>query len=68
MNHEEISDIVELQAKLFAKAPDIDKILVLCTFKDRPTISMDNGLTVAEANLLIDQFKKWLLDCLAKET
>lgn len=66
MNHEEISDIVELQAKLFAKAPDIDKILVLCTFKDGPTISMDNGLTAAEANLLVDQFKKWLLDCLAK--
>jgi hypothetical protein len=66
VNHEEISDLTELQATLFSKAPEIDKILVLCTFKNEAPLSIDNGLTVAEANLLVCQFQHWLMDCLAK--
>lgn len=69
MDHEEVSDLVELQARLFAKAPEIDEILVLYTLKDGGKgYSLDNGLTVAQANFLIDKFKFWLFSCMTKGT
>jgi len=68
MNHEQIDKVVDLAANLAGKADDIDEVLVIYIRKsDGKGFSLDNGLTVAQANFLVDKFKTWMFSCMAKE-
>jgi hypothetical protein len=68
MNHEQIDSIVDLAATVAANADDIEEVFVIYTLKSTGRgYSLDNGLTVAQANFLVDKFKFWLFSCIAKE-
>lgn len=68
MRSEQIDSVVDLAATLASKADDIDEVMVLYTLKsDGKGYSLDNGMTVAQANFLVDKFKMWLFSCMAKE-
>ena len=68
MQSEKIDSIVDLAATLASRAEDIDEVLVVYTLKSDGTgHSIDNSLTVSQANWLIDKFKHWLFSCMAKE-
>lgn len=68
MNHEQIDKVVDLAANIAGKADDIDEVLVIYIRKsDGKGFSLDNGLTVAQANFLVDKFKTWMFSCMAKE-
>lgn len=68
MDHEQIDKVVDLAANLAGKADDIEEVLVIYIQKsDGKGYSLDNGLTVAQANFLVDKFHHWLFSCMAKE-
>jgi hypothetical protein len=68
MNSDHIESIIDLAADLAGKADDIEEVLILYTRKsDGTEWSMDNCLTVAQANFLVDKFKHWLFRCMEKE-
>jgi hypothetical protein len=68
MKSEQIDSIVDLAATLASKADEIEEVMVLYTLKsDGKGYSLDNGMTVAQANFLVDKFKHWLFQCMAKE-
>lgn len=49
------------------KQGDIGKILILYETKDGKRLaSLDNELTPAEVNLMVDTFKSWLIECLRR--
>lgn len=67
MNHEQIDSIVDIAATIATKADDIEEIFILYTKRSTgEALSLDNGLTVAQANFLVDKFKFWLFQCMAK--
>lgn len=68
MQSEQIDSVVDLAATIASKADDIDDVMVLYTLKsDGKGYSLDNGMTVAQANFLVDKFKHWLFQCMTKE-
>jgi hypothetical protein len=68
MQSEQIESIVDLAATIASKADDIEEVMVLYTLKsDGKGYSLDSGMTVAQANFLVDKFKHWLFSCMAKE-
>lgn len=68
MESEKVSSIVDLAATLATRADDIDELLVIYTAKsDGKGRWMDNGLTISQANFLVDKFKHWIFQCMAKE-
>ena len=68
MESEKAANIVELAATLASRAEEFDEVLVVYTRKDNGEGgSIDNGLTVSQANFLVDKFKMWLFQCIAKE-
>jgi len=68
MDHEQIDSIVDIAATIASKADDIEEVLVIYVRKsDGKGYSLDNGLTVAQANFLVDKWKTWLFSCMAKE-
>lgn len=68
MDHEQIDKVVDLAANIAGKADDIDQMLVIYIRKsDGKGGSLDNGLTVGQANFLVDKFKHWMFGCMAKE-
>ena len=68
MNSDHIESIIGLAADLAGKADDIEEVLILYTRKSDGTGgSMDNCLTVAQANFLVDKFKHWMFRCMEKE-
>ena len=68
MESEKAANIVELAATLASRAEEFDEVLVVYTRKDNGEGgSIDNGLTVSQANFLMDKFKMWLFQCIAKE-
>ena len=68
MQSEQIDSVVDLAATIASKADDIEEVMVLYTLKsDGKGYSLDNGMTVAQANFLVDKFKTWLFSCMAKE-
>ena len=68
MQSEQIESIVDLAATIASKADDIEEVMVLYTLKsDGKGHSLDNGMTVAQANFLVDKFKFWLFTCIAEE-
>jgi hypothetical protein len=68
MESEQVDTVVELAAAIAGKADDIEEVMVLYTLKSTGKgYSLDNGMTVAQANFLVDKFKHWLFQCMAKE-
>jgi hypothetical protein len=68
MESEKVTSIVDLAATLATRAEDVDEVLIIYTTKSKGEgHSMDNGLTVSQANFLVDKFKHWLFQCMAKE-
>jgi len=68
MQSEQIDSVVDLAATIASKADDIEEVMVLYTLKsDGKSYSLDNGMTVAQANFLVDKFKTWLFSCMAKD-
>ena len=68
MQSEQIESIIDLAATIASRADDIDEVMVLYTLKSTGKgHSLDNGMTVAQANFLVDKFKTWLFSCMAKE-
>lgn len=68
MQSEQIEKVVDLAATIASRADDIDEVMVLYTRKsDGRGYSLDNGMTVAQANFLVDKFKFWLFSCMVKE-
>ena len=68
MNSEQIEKVVDLAATLASRADDVDEVMVLYTLKSTGKgYSLDNGMSVAQANFLVDKFKNWLFSCMAKE-
>jgi len=65
---EQIDSIVDLAATIASKADDIEEVMVLYTLKSTGKgYSLDNGMTVAQANFLVDKFKHWIFSCMVKE-
>lgn len=68
MESEKAANIVDLAATLASRAEEFDEVLVIYTRKDNGEGgSIDNSLTVSQANFLVDKFKHWLFQCIAKE-
>lgn len=68
MRSEQIESIVDLAATVASKADDIEEVMVLYTLKSTgEAYSLDNGMTVAQANFLVDKFKFWLFSCMVRE-
>jgi len=68
MENTKVDSIVSLAADLAGKADDCDEVLVLYRTKSGAGKSMDNNLDVGTALLLVEQFKLYLLTCMAQET
>lgn len=67
MDHEQIDSIVDLAATIATNADNIEEIFVIYTKRSTgEALSLDNGLTVAQVNFLMDKFKFWLFQCMAK--
>jgi hypothetical protein len=67
MQSEQIESIVDLAATIASKADDIEEVMVLYTLKSTGEAhSLDNGMTVAQANFLVDKFKYWLFSCMVR--
>jgi hypothetical protein len=68
MNSEHIESIVDLAADIAGIADDIEEVLVIYTLKSTGGgHSLDNELTVAQANFLVDKFKHWMFHCMERE-
>jgi hypothetical protein len=68
MNSEHIESIVDLAADIAGNADDIEEVLVIYTLKSTGEgYSLDNELTVAQANFLVDKFKHWMFHCMERE-
>ena len=68
MKSEHIESIVDLAADIAGNADDIEEVLVIYTLKSTGEgYSLDNELTVAQANFLVDKFKHWMFTCMAKK-
>ena len=68
MESEQIESIVDIAATIASKADDIEEVMVLYVLKSTGEAhSLDNGMTVAQANFLVDKFKHWLFSCMVKE-
>ncbi len=68
MQSEQIESIVDLAATIASKADDIEEVMVLYVLRSTgASHSLDNGMTVAQANFLVDKFKFWLFSCMTKE-
>lgn len=66
MKSKKVSKVIDIAEKIAGKAEEIDEILVLYCTKDGRTGSMDNNLTVSVVLLLVENFKRWLLEAHAK--
>lgn len=66
MESEKVSKVIDIAGKIAGKAEEIDEILVLYCTKDGRTGSMDSNLTVSVVLLLVENFKRWLLEAHAK--
>ena len=66
MESEKIEKIVDIAGAIAGKAEEIDEVLVLYCTKDGSTGTLDNGMTVATSLLLVEHFKRWLLEGHAK--
>jgi hypothetical protein len=62
MEIERVDSMIELGATIAECAPEIEEILVLCRVKGTRRVRvLDNGLTPAQAVLIIESFKVDLL-------
>ena len=66
MDSEHLEKVLDVAASIAARAEEIDEIIVVYSKKSGGVSSVDNGLTVSEANLILDGFKFWLLSCVYK--
>ena len=68
MQNDQIESIVDIAATIASKADDIEEVMILYVLKSNgKAYSLDNGMTVAQANFLVDKFKHWLFSCMTKE-
>ena len=66
LESEKVTRVVDIAGAIAGKADEIDEIIVLYCTKDGKAGSFDNDLTVAVVLLMIEQFKRWLLESHAK--
>ena len=59
MTHEDIRAAFQT----FATDPSVAQALILIRFTDGKSISVDNGLTVQEAEEMMAYFRRWLDKC-----